>query len=49
MNYLEYYGLQSEPFLNSPSSRVFHKSAAHGKALLRLMTAAEGSGGAGAK
>jgi type II secretory pathway predicted ATPase ExeA len=45
MNYLEFFGLQSEPFLNSPSSRVFYKSAAHGKALLRLMTAADSEGG----
>lgn len=45
MNYLEHFGLQSEPFLNVPSFRVFYRSAGHGKALLRLMTVAErGSG-----
>lgn len=44
MNYLEFFGLQSEPFLNSPSSRAFYKSAVHGKVLLKLMTAAEGQG-----
>ncbi len=45
MNYLEHFGLQSEPFQNVPSARVFYKSAAHGKALLKLMTMADAGGG----
>lgn len=41
MNYLEYYGLQQEPFSNAPVSKFFFNSAQHTKALMRLMYAAE--------
>lgn len=41
MNYLEYYGLQQEPFSNAPVSKFFFNSAQHSKALLRLQYAAE--------
>jgi type II secretory pathway predicted ATPase ExeA len=42
MNYLEHFGLQAEPFLNVPSTKTFYKSATHGRALLKLMTLADG-------
>ena len=41
MNYLEFYGLQQEPFSNAPVSKFFFNSAQHSKALLRLQYAAE--------
>ncbi len=41
MNYLEFYGLNQEPFSNAPVSKFFFNSAQHSKALMRLMYAAE--------
>jgi len=41
MNYLEYYGLNMEPFSNAPDTRFYYNSAQHSKALTRLMFAVE--------
>ncbi len=45
MNYLEYYGLQQEPFTNAPAIKFFYNSAQHSTALLRVMHAIEGMRG----
>lgn len=36
MSYLDFYGLEQEPFSNAPVSRFYFKSDQHGEALLRL-------------
>ncbi|MGA2191948.1 MAG: AAA family ATPase [Nitrospirota bacterium] len=36
MDYLEYYGLEEQPFTNSIDSRFYYNSSQHGEALLRL-------------
>ncbi len=41
MNYIEYYGLNMEPFSNAPDTRFYYNSAQHSKALTRLMFAVE--------
>ena len=41
MNYLEYHGLQSEPFSNAPVTGAYFGSEQHQRALSRLMYAAE--------
>lgn len=41
MKYLEYYGLNQEPFSNAPVSRFYYNSTQHAEALLRLMHAVE--------
>lgn len=45
MNYLEYFGLQQEPFSNTPAMKFFYNSAQHSTALLRIMHAIEGMRG----
>lgn len=40
MDYLEYFGLSSEPFSNAPLSRFYFASRQHSEALSRLMYAA---------
>lgn len=39
MDYLEFYGLNQEPFSNAPVSRFYYDSAQHSQALVRLMYA----------
>jgi general secretion pathway protein A len=41
MNYIEFYGLNQEPFSNAPVSRFYYNSKQHSEALLRLMHAVE--------
>lgn len=41
MSYLDFYGLQIEPFSNAPNERFYYNSAQHAKALTRIMFAAE--------
>lgn len=36
MNYLAFYGLETEPFSNAPVSRFYYDSAQHSQALVRL-------------
>ena len=36
MNYLEFYGLEQEPFSNAPVSRFYFQSNQHTEALMRL-------------
>jgi general secretion pathway protein A len=39
MDYLDFYGLNQEPFSNAPVSRFYYDSAQHSQALVRLMYA----------
>ncbi len=41
MSYLDFYGLQIEPFSNAPNERFYYNSAQHARALTRIMYAAE--------
>lgn len=41
MSYLDFYGLQIEPFSNAPNERFYYNSAQHGRALTRMMYIAE--------
>lgn len=41
MSYLDFYGLQIEPFSNAPNERFYYNSAQHAKALTRMMYVAE--------
>jgi type II secretory pathway predicted ATPase ExeA len=41
MNYLEFYGLNQEPFSNAPVGKFFYNSKQHSEALIRLKYAAE--------
>jgi type II secretory pathway predicted ATPase ExeA len=41
MNYLEYHGLEAEPFSNAPVTTAFYNSEQHQRALTRLLYAAE--------
>lgn len=41
MSYVEFYGLNQEPFSNAPVSRFYYNSSQHAEALLRLMHAVE--------
>lgn len=41
MNYIEYYGLNMEPFSNAPDTRFYYNSTQHSKALTRLMFTVE--------
>lgn len=45
MNYLEYFGLQTEPFGNTPATKFFYNSAQHSSVMLRLMHVVEGMRG----
>lgn len=40
MSYLEFYGLEQEPFSNAPVSRFYYNSNQHAQALMRLTRAA---------
>jgi type II secretory pathway predicted ATPase ExeA len=41
MSYLDFYGLQIEPFSNAPNERFYYNSAQHARALTRIMYVAE--------
>ncbi len=41
MSYLDFYGLQIEPFGNAPNERFYYNSAQHARALTRMMYIAE--------
>ena len=41
MNYLDFYGLNQEPFSNAPVGKFFYNSKQHSEALIRLKYAAE--------
>ena len=41
MNYLEYFGLDLEPFSVAPDTRFYYNSAQHSKALVRMMYAVD--------
>lgn len=41
MNYLEFFGLNKEPFSNAPDIRFYYNSAQHQKAMLRLQYAVD--------
>jgi type II secretory pathway predicted ATPase ExeA len=41
VSYLDFYGLQIEPFSNAPNERFYYNSAQHAKALTRMMYIAE--------
>jgi len=41
MDYLEFYGLETEPFSSAPISRFYFNSAQHQRALVRLMYAVD--------
>ncbi|UCF89078.1 MAG: AAA family ATPase [bacterium] len=41
MSYLDFYGLQIEPFSNAPNERFYYNSAQHARAMTRIMYAAE--------
>ncbi len=41
MSYLDFYGLQTEPFSNAPNERFYYNSAQHARALTRIMYVAE--------
>jgi len=41
LSYLDFYGLQIEPFSNAPNERFYYNSAQHAKALTRMMYIAE--------
>ncbi len=45
MSYLEYYGLDREPFSNAPDARFYYNSEQHSQALLRLMYAVDSNKG----
>lgn len=45
MSYLEYYGLDREPFSNAPDARFYYNSDLHSQALLRLMYAVDSNKG----
>jgi len=45
MNYLEYFGLEREPFSNAPDARFYFNSEQHSQALLRLMYAVDSNKG----
>jgi general secretion pathway protein A len=45
MSYLEYFGLDREPFSNAPDARFYYNSEQHGQALLRLMYAVNSNKG----
>ena len=45
MSYLEYYGLEREPFSNAPDARFYFNSDQHSQALLRLMYAVDSNKG----
>ncbi|MGK2906786.1 MAG: ExeA family protein [Desulfuromonadales bacterium] len=45
MSYLEYYGLDREPFSNAPDARFYFNSDQHSQALLRLMYAVDSNKG----
>lgn len=45
MSYLEYYGLNREPFSNAPDARFYFNSDQHSQALLRLMYAVDSNKG----
>jgi len=41
VSYLDFYGLQIEPFSNAPNERFYYNSAQHARALTRIMYVAE--------
>jgi type II secretory pathway predicted ATPase ExeA len=41
LSYLDFYGLQIEPFSNAPNERFYYNSAQHARALTRMMYVAE--------
>jgi type II secretory pathway predicted ATPase ExeA len=41
VSYLDFYGLQIEPFSNAPNERFYYNSAQHARALTRMMYVAE--------
>jgi len=41
VSYLDFYGLQIEPFSNAPNERFYYNSAQHARALTRMMYIAE--------
>lgn len=41
MSYLDFFGLQIEPFSNAPNERFYYNSAQHARALTRMMYVAE--------
>ena len=41
MSYLDFFGLQIEPFSNAPNERFYYNSAQHARALTRMMYIAE--------
>jgi type II secretory pathway predicted ATPase ExeA len=41
VSYLDFYGLQTEPFSNAPNERFYYNSAQHARALTRIMYVAE--------
>ena len=41
MNFIEYFGMQQEPFSNAPVSRFYYNSAQHAEALTRLTYAVD--------
>lgn len=41
MSYLDFYGLQIEPFSNAPNERFYYNSVQHARALTRIMYVAE--------
>lgn len=45
MSYLEYFGLDREPFSNAPDARFYFNSEQHSQALLRLMYAVDSNKG----
>jgi type II secretory pathway predicted ATPase ExeA len=45
MSYIEHYGLEREPFSNSPDARFYFNSEQHEQALLRLMYAVDSNKG----
>lgn len=45
MNYMEFFGLEREPFSNAPDARFYFNSEQHRQALLRLMYAVDSNKG----
>lgn len=45
MSYLEYFGLEREPFSNAPDARFYYNSSQHSQALIRLLYAVDSNKG----